>query len=345
MDWACLGEASADLTAMSLQAREGVLLKAMKDCISWAASWTGYPEDQIFLTSGATAACDVVLRLPRRESPRVLLTTNHAFASIADAVRRAGRAMGRAQGTLVRHEVVSIDQIAGLPPTDAARTVAASVVGLTLGAPALFVVEHITSSLGLRLPVEEIAEALRDSNCEVIVDAAQSVGVWRSAKPAQSSFACFHKYLNCPAGTGFGVVNAELHEFLPASTITLAKLAETMATQDPDQWIQCRDRLSSTQVSGNIPDQVLALRAILETKLRGFVSPAVASTNPSYRSHIVTLDAGESDRAQRLWEALGVSGFKTKLSGRHLRVSLHHSLTTKDVEAFSESFVRETERL
>src|SRR5690349_3082957 len=111
MNWACLGEASTDLTAMGLQAREIALLRAMRDCISWAAEWSGRSEDEIFLTGSATAACDALLRLPRANPPRVLLTTNQAFASITDAAARASRTLGRADEDAVRHEVIPLDQL------------------------------------------------------------------------------------------------------------------------------------------------------------------------------------------------------------------------------------------
>lgn len=342
LNWACLGEQSAGRATLGFQAQEDALIGALGDCISWISTWTGRPESDVFLTSSATEACDMLLRVPTDRRPHWLLTTNHVFASIDDATDRYRHLLERLCGD-VRMGRVTLEPLLGLTEAEFATGFADAVNSVTQGVPSVCIVEHVTSLLGLRLPIAAVQKALRESDCRLIVDAAQSVGIWPCPIRNEAYFGCFHKYLNCPAGTGFGVLPNDLHGYLPASAVTLKKLSRRpwcLPTQDADRWIECAARLRSCDDLATVAQRALALRDLLARAFEANVCPRVTTVDSAYRSHIIALDLVSAQRAQQLWRRLEKLGFRTKQDEQLLRVSLHHSLTADDVQGFAKALTQ-----
>ncbi len=342
LNWACLGESSTDLRTMDLPTRERALHCAMMDCISWVARWTGCRESDVFLTSSATAACDTLLRASAVEKPHFILTTDQAFGSIVESARRASGLLGLWSGEEVHTHSVATAPLIGLPEQEFAAAVTSGVMGVTAGKRSVLIVEHVTSALGLRLPVDLLARGLRDINCSLVIDSAQSVGLWPCESVSEiGSFGCFHKYLNCPAGTGFGVVRRGTSgDLLPASVITAAPLVSGsghLPTQDADRWIATANRLRIVKPCSDTRHKIRGLRAVLVDHLGTIITPSPRGDDWGFRSHIIALDLGTADTARSVWQRLERGGFLTKLDGSRIRVSLHHSLARTEVVAFCES--------
>ena len=338
LNWACLGERSADLGEEALDTREHELLEALQTCIAWVARWTGRPAADVFLTSSATEACDVLLRVPLVSDLRWLLTTNHAFGTITDAVNRYNLLLRDSTQLPLRAAAVDINGFLPLPPERFTLGFGCAVEQITGGAPALCVIDHVTSLHGLRLPIDLLASDLRNRGCRVIADGSQAVGLWPCPDAFREPyFACFHKYLNCPAGTGFGVLERERHTHLPAYVTTLAKTAGvsgSLPTLAAERWIECAARLGNVGVSAACTEAVARLRALLLREL-GSVVACGFSTHRAYRSQILSMDLSAIGSPKKIWRQLESMGYRTRLDGHFVRVSLHHSLTDAHIKRFA----------
>lgn len=341
LNWACLGEASTDLRAMDLASRETALHHAMIDCISWVARWTGCREGDVFLTGSATAACDTLLHASAADRPHFILTTDQVFGSIAESARRASRLLRLWTEEDVQTRSLPIGPFLELPSAEFAMAVASAVMDITAGRRSVLIIEHVTSSLGLRLPVDLLAAGLRDSNCLLLIDSAQSVGLWPCESTSESaSFGCFHKYLNCPAGTGFGIVGRGISpDLLPAGVVTAARLDSGghLPTQDADRWITTADHLPLPTPCSVSRDKIRALQAVVLDHLAAIITPSPIGGDEGLRSHIIALELGASDTARLVWQRLEDERFLTKIDGSRIRVSLHHSLARTEVVAFCQS--------
>jgi selenocysteine lyase/cysteine desulfurase len=101
-DDACLGEgtlASAsspgnlgDVSAVGHTLRERVLY-----CIEWAGGWTGVHSSAVVLTSNATQACDLAVRVDPR-NVELILYTDHAHDTVQRSVAKAAAYLSHVRG-------------------------------------------------------------------------------------------------------------------------------------------------------------------------------------------------------------------------------------------------------
>lgn len=335
LNWACLGESSQD-DRHSLASRRALLRESLEICRHWVAETFDRPESDVILTSSATEGCDLLVRATWTHPEEQIVRTNHAFDTISKSIERTARHLARVSGRLVKVGVVDIDPLLSKSSADFAKMFLERVALLTDGEPTVVVLEHVTSRFGLSLPVDAIRERLAGTNTRLVIDEAQAIGIGQISSDFRTAhFGCFHKYLDCPSGTGFAIVPAADHDDLPAFAIDGASdnLISHLPTQDVERWALCAARLSRTAPT-DVAKKIGRLREAMLTELAPLKHSA-SEGRAEYRSHIVAVDLGSDDFALKTWTTLDSLGYRTNLDGHWVRVSLHHSLSEGDVVGFA----------
>jgi selenocysteine lyase/cysteine desulfurase len=187
--------------ALYLQESEVTLEDAARAAV---AGYLGAPPDQVALTDSTTMGIGLVYARLRLEPGDEILTTDHDFYATHEALRLRERIDGarvRRIGLYDAPESASVDAIA-------------SAVARALGARTrCLALTWVHSSTGVKLPLREIANAVRDANrgrraderILLCVDAVHGFGV-EDASPFELGVDVFisgcHKWLFGPRGTG-----------------------------------------------------------------------------------------------------------------------------------------------
>lgn len=158
-------------------------------------AFVGADPDDLAFVPNATAATNAVLRSLRFEAGDELLTTDHAY----NAVRNAMEYLAERDGASV---VIAAVPFPGTSPESALAAVLAAVTPRTR----LAVLDHITSATGLILPIAELVAELTDRGIETLVDGAHAPGQVALKVPkigATYYAANLHKWVCAPKGSGF----------------------------------------------------------------------------------------------------------------------------------------------
>ena len=337
-----MGQASRESSRQDLIGDAAALKSALRTCIDWTVGQLCASADDVVLTNGTTEACDIALRSPRPQQPRSILVTNHAHPTIIGAAERAAAYLSRITGAPVEQRVVDVPTRLDLCPKLFASDFVNRCMSVSGGLPAYLVLEHITS-LGLRLPVVDVAQQIESRGVPIhlIIDGAQAVGPWPVGELGSADYiGCFHKYANGPLETGFAVVRGVDTALLPHAHATRLRRmfendGEQMPTLDLQKWTRCAAVLNALPSAAEMAAQLKELRAVLLSRGLPLHPTTAVQPDSPYGSHIVTIDAVSTPRADGVLRRLTGGGWIVTVRGRYVRVSLHHSVTVQQLDAFA----------
>jgi isopenicillin-N epimerase len=159
------------------------------------AQWLGMNDADFGFVTNATEGINAVLRSLNLNAGDELVTTNHVY----HAVRQAMRLTARRAGAVVKEVAVNV------PVESAEQIVAAVLDGLT-PRTRLVVIDHVTSPTALVFPVEEIIAGCTSRGVDVLVDGAHAPGmVPLNVEKLGSAYyaANLHKWVCAPKGSAF----------------------------------------------------------------------------------------------------------------------------------------------
>lgn len=152
------------------------------------------PDDLAFVPN-ATAGINAILRSLRFGPGDELLTTDHAY----NAVRNAMEYVAERAGATV---VIAPVQFPGASPESVMEAVLAAATGRTR----LAVIDHVTSATALAFPIERLVAEVTARGIETLVDGAHAPGQVPLDVPALGATyyaANLHKWVCAPKGSGF----------------------------------------------------------------------------------------------------------------------------------------------
>jgi isopenicillin-N epimerase len=258
----------------------------LADLLDWTRSeigaFVGAEADDLALVSNATAGLNTVLRSLRFSHGDEIVATDHACNPTLNALRFA--AAQSSARVVLAHIPFPIQT-----PDQALEAVAAAITPNTK----LAVIEHVTSSTALVLPIERIVAALAERGVDVLVDGAHGPGMvpvaLRDFKPAYY-VGDGHKWICSPKGSAFVYVRRDRQALIKPLAISDGSSAnrvdrskfrlefDAYGTIDPSAWLTTPaaiDGMAET-VTGGWP--VLATRnRRLATAARKLVADAIGT--------------------------------------------------------------------
>jgi isopenicillin-N epimerase len=211
------------------------------------AAFVGADADDLAFVANATAACNTVLRSLRFEPGDELLTTDHTY----NAVKNAMEFVASRDGAQVVIAEIPFPLPAG---DDAADRILAAVTPRTR----LAVIDHVTSATAMVLPVARLVAALHDRGVAILVDGAHAPGMLDldlAAIGADYYAGNLHKWVCAPKGAGFLWVRHDRQERirplvishganLPLSGQSRFRAEfDWQGTNDPSAWLAVLDAL------------------------------------------------------------------------------------------------------
>lgn len=205
------------------------------------ASFLGAHTADLAFVTNATAGVNAVLRSFPFQPGDQILTTDHAYNACANALRFVAE---RAGAELV---VVNIPF-----PIQSPQQVLDAIDAAVTPRTRLAMIDHITSSTGLVLPVDAIVASLEDRGVRVLVDGAHAAGMVPlnlNALGASYYSGNCHKWLCAPKGAAFLHVREDLRDTVRPISISHGANVEDptrsrfhlefdwCGTFDPSPWI------------------------------------------------------------------------------------------------------------
>jgi isopenicillin-N epimerase len=178
---------------IELIARRGPeLLDTVKRAVG---QWLRMPTSDFGLVTNATEGINAVLRCLKLSPGDELLSTNHVYF----AVRQAMRYVAGEAGAVYREIDLPV-------PVASDEQVAGTVLSGLSGKTRLLVIDHITSPTALVFPIERIVAGCADRGVDVLVDGAHGPGMVPLNVPAIGAAyyaGNLHKWACCPKGSAF----------------------------------------------------------------------------------------------------------------------------------------------
>jgi isopenicillin-N epimerase len=176
---------------------------AMDDARALLGAFIGADPDDLAFVPNATTGVNTVLRSLDLRPGDEILTTDHAYNAVRNALVAA------AEPAAARITVAALP-FPGATPGDVIELVLGAVTPRTR----LAVIDHVTSTTAMVLPVAEIVRALAERGIDTLVDAAHAPGMLDldvDAIGAAYYTGNGHKWLSAPKGAGFLHVRRDLH--------------------------------------------------------------------------------------------------------------------------------------
>ena len=174
------------------------------DARAVVATFVGCSPDDLVSVPNATTGVNTVLRSLALDSGDEIVITDQTYG----AVRNAAEVVARAHGAHVVTAPVPF-------PVDSSATLFDAILGAVTDRTRCVIVDHVTSSTALIMPVEKVIEALRARGVCVLVDGAHAPGMidldLGRLRPDFYTGNC-HKWMCAPKGAGFLYVDRAWQE-------------------------------------------------------------------------------------------------------------------------------------
>jgi isopenicillin-N epimerase len=175
------------------------LARDLEDLLEWSRSeigaFVGADSDDLALMTNATAGLNTVLRSLTFERGDEILITDHAYDSAANAARFAAALSGAR---------VSVAKIPF--PVQSSNQAFDAIMGAVTPKTRLALIEDVTSSTALVLPIEQLVAAFAEKGIDVLVDGAHGPGMHpiklRQMQPAYY-VGTLHRWVCAPKGSAF----------------------------------------------------------------------------------------------------------------------------------------------
>ena len=312
----------------------------MRAAAADVAAFVGARAEDLGFTVNVTSAVDAVLRAVPFDAGDEIVLFDHAYGAVINSARRRARERGA--------RVV----VARMPfPVARPADVVAALEEATTDRARLVIVDHVTSSSALRLPVADLVRAARARGALVLVDGAHAPGAVPldvAAIDADYYAANLHKWAWAPRSCGFLWARADRHAGLHAPIASwgldegLAAELDWQGTLDPTAALAAPEgvtmlrELGLDDVQRRAHDVAWAAAVALRDRVGATIpapedmvgAMATVVLPPSYGAH--------DDDARRLRDALlfghGVEVQVHAWEGRvHVRVSGQVYVDDEDV--------------
>ena len=211
--------------------------------------------EEFGLVTNATEGVNAVLSSLRFKSGDELLTTDHVYNAVRQAMRHAALRDGAAYR-----------EVAVRTPVHDAQEIARSVLDAVNDRTRLVVIDHVTSPTGLIFPVNEIVAGCAARGVEVLIDGAHAPGMIDLDVPATGAAyyaGNLHKWCCAPKGCAFLWVTpsrrADIHPCVVSHNYGKGLAAEFgwQGTRDASAWLSIPAAMSFMAGSTGSPQAQL----------------------------------------------------------------------------------------
>lgn len=227
--------------------REGPDL--LRDARRRLGAFLGVGPDDFGFTSNATDAVATVLRSLRFDAGDEVVTTDHVY----NGVRQAVRHILSDSGAVLREIPIAV-------PANSDSIEEALLAALSPRCR-LVLVSHVTSPTGLRFPIERIASACAARGIDVLVDGAHAPGMLGldiASLGVPFYAANLHKWLGAPMGSGLLWVDPDRQSEIRPHVVShnvgqgLAAEFEWQGSRDISPWLAAADAVEiASELAGD----------------------------------------------------------------------------------------------
>lgn len=214
---------------------QSVLPDALREAAAVLARFLGAEPADLVFVENATSGVNAVLRSLELEPGDELLTTNHVYPAIRNAVRE----IARRQGAIAVEAEVPF-------PLEGPEQVVEAITRTLSSRTRVVIVDAVTSPTAVVLPLAEIVTRCRAAGTKVLVDAAHAPGMIPldlASLGADWVTGNLHKWLFAPKGCAFlwarRDAQAGLHPLAISHGLGQGFAAEFdwTGTRDPSAWL------------------------------------------------------------------------------------------------------------